>query len=125
MMICRDVPASIRFYTEQLGFEVANRDDSVGRSGFASLRNGPVQIMLASPTYLPEAPRVEGRYPQAIYYFYVPAVSELHQKLKDNGVAVSDLRVTFYGLKEFELVDPNGHVLYFGQDTDEPQTVKE
>ena len=38
------------------------------------------------------------------------------------GHEVSDLAVRFYGMKEFELLDPDGHVLVFGQETDEPVT---
>ena len=71
MLMCADVRASVRFYCDVLGFEVVDRMDDVGATGFASLRNGAAQIMLASPTYVPRAPTVEGRYPQAAYYFYV------------------------------------------------------
>jgi len=28
----------------------------------------------------------------------------------------------FYGLKEFEMLDPEGHMMIFGQETDEPTT---
>lgn len=62
MLLCADVPASVRFYTDVLGFEVVDRMDDVGATGFASLRNGKAMVMLASPTYIPRAPRVDGRY---------------------------------------------------------------
>jgi hypothetical protein len=29
----------------------------------------------------------------------------------------SDLRVTFYGMKEFEARDPDSHMVWFGQET--------
>ena len=71
MLMCEDVQASIGFYTNVLGFEVTGRMDDVGRSGFAALRNGAAAIMLASPSYIPTAPRVDDRYPQSHYYLYV------------------------------------------------------
>lgn len=54
ILICEDVQKSIAFYCEVLGFEVTNRMNDVGKSDWASLYNGRVQLMLGSPTYLPE-----------------------------------------------------------------------
>ncbi len=117
MLICADVPASVRFYCDVLGFEVVDRMDDVGATGFASLRNGKAMVMLASPTYIPRAPRVEGRYPQAMYYFYVEDVDALRRSVVDAGGPATECVDRFYGLREFEVVDPEGHVLLFGQDT--------
>jgi uncharacterized glyoxalase superfamily protein PhnB len=49
-------------------------------------------------------------------------VVALHAEAKGKAFQVSDLRVTFYGMKEFEVRDPDGHILWFGQETDEPPT---
>jgi hypothetical protein len=40
-------------------------------------------------------------------------------------LAVTDLRVTVYGMKEFEVRDPENDWLWFGQETDDPPTVCE
>lgn len=118
MLMCADVRASVRFYCDVLGFEVVDRMDDVGATGFASLRNGAAQIMLASPTYIPRAPRVEGRYPQSAYYFYVEDVDKLRESVVTAGWPATPCADRFYGLREFEVVDPEGHVLLFGQDTE-------
>lgn len=115
MLMCADVRASVRFYCDVLGFEVVDRMDDVGATGFASLRNGAAQIMLASPTYIPQAPRVEGRHPQSAYYFYVEDVDALRQAVVDADWPATECVDRFYGLREFEVVDPEGHVLLFGQ----------
>ena len=96
--------------------------DDVGKTGWASLKQGQTQIMLASPSYIPDPVKVEGRYPQLMLYFYPDDVVALHQTVKAKGYQPSDLTVRFYGMQEFELVDPSGHVLVFGQETDEPPT---
>jgi uncharacterized glyoxalase superfamily protein PhnB len=57
-----------------------------------------------------------------ICYSYPEDVAALHAEIKHKGFQVSDLRVTFYGMKEFELRDPDGHILWFGQETDERPT---
>ncbi len=59
------------------------------------------------------------------FYFYLDDVVALWESIKAQGYAVSDLRVAFYGMKEFDMSDPSGHVLWFGQETDEDRTVLE
>ena len=122
MLMCQDTQASIRFYTEGLGFEVIDRMDDVGRSGWASLHRDGTRIMLASPTYLPRGVSFDGRFPQSLYYIYVRNVAELRASIRAKGVTASEISTRFYGMKEFEVVDPEGHVLVFGEDTDEPPT---
>jgi uncharacterized glyoxalase superfamily protein PhnB len=115
MLMCDDVPASIAFYTEVLGLEVEGRMDRIGRSGWASLIKGPVHVMLASPTYVPPGVKVDGRFPQSIYYFYVQGIEELHARARERGRRPTDIEQRFYDQREFQLVDPDGHVLVFGE----------
>jgi hypothetical protein len=60
-----------------------------------------------------------------VFYFNSNNLVALHQEFKSRGVAVTDLRVTVYQMKEFEVRDPDGYWLWFGQETDEPPTVCE
>ena len=122
ILICEDVQKSIEFYCRVLDFEVADRMDDVGKTGWTSLRNGRVQLMLGSPTYLPEPKKTDGKYPQAVYYFYPEDVVALRDSIIAKNGEVSELQVRFYGMKEFEMLDPDGHMLLFGQDTDEAPT---
>ena len=119
MLMCEDTQESIRFYTEVLGFKVTDRMDDVGKSGWASLNHGPIQLMLASPNYIPKPQKVDGRYSQAMFYFYPENVEQLHADVRAKGYETTDLVVRFYGMKEFEMLDPSGHVVVFGQETDE------
>lgn len=115
MLICDDVQASIGFYSALLELEVVGRMDDVGRSGWASLKRGAVELMLASPDYLPAAPKIDGRFPQSIYYFHVEAIDALHAHARSLGHAPGEIVQRFYDQREFELVDPDGHVLVFGE----------
>lgn len=119
LLTCRDVPASVRFYTEVLGFEVVDRMDDIGASGFATVRSGAAMIMLASPAHGPSAPQVEGRYSQSAYYLYVDDVSALQRCLTEADWPATECVDRCYGLREFEVVDPEGHVLLFGEDLEE------
>ena len=58
----------------------------------------------------------------AIYHFYPENVVDLHAEAKRKEFQVNDMRVTFYGMKEFTVRDPDGHILGFGQEADEPPT---
>ena len=118
LLICRDVPAALRFYTDVLGFEVRDSDDSIGNSGFASVGNGAATVMLASPSYVPPAPKVDGKHSQSAYYFYVSDVDALRDAVVAAGWPATECVDRFYGLREFEVVDPEGHVLLFGEDLD-------
>jgi len=51
-------------------------------------------------------------------------VAVLHASLKARGYEPSDLRVTFYDMKEFELEGPDGCRLWFGRQTAETPTVR-
>lgn len=122
MLLCEDVQEALAFYTDILGFEVRDRMDDVGGSGWASLQCGGARVMLASPTNIPEAPKIDGRHTQAFHYFYVDDVAALHASVVGKDWPATDVVVRFYGMKEFETTDPAGHMLIFGQDTEEPPT---
>ena len=116
ILMCDDVQQSIGFYTDVLGFRVKGREDDLGKSGWAYLTHGPVDIMLASPGYLPDPVKVNGQYPQLQLYFYPDDVRSYRESVVERGGPASDLETRAYGMLEFQVVDPSGHVLVFGQD---------
>ena len=54
-----------------------------------------------------------------MFYFYPDDVQALHAHVVSQGIDATPLHVTFYGMKEFSMQDPDGHMLCFGQETDE------
>lgn len=124
MLAVRDLPATVRFYVEKLGFNCCGLFGNppvwaeVERDGVAMMFNAPPRASVES-----DVPRKSKDY--QVYYLNSSDAAALHAEYKARGVAVSDLRVTIYGMKEFELRDPDDHWLWFGQPTDEPPTVKE
>lgn len=106
MLPVRDVAASIAFYG-RLGFSVERKDAGWG---WAMLRSGDCRLMLdQSINRHPEAPR------QAVVYLYPEDVAGYHRAARDNGLDVPDLEVTFYGMTEFRIDDPDGNRLWIGQ----------
>lgn len=125
MLRCGDVPVSVRWICDVLGFDVVDQMDVVGASGWACLRRDGARNKLASPTYLPEPTKTDGKHLQCLDNFHLSGVVTLHAHAAAAGAVPSDLRVTFYGKQEFNLSDPDGHQLLFGEDTEEPATVRE
>lgn len=124
MLLCNDTQKSIRFYRDILGFEVIDRMDDVGNTGWASLQRGPNRIMLASPSYLKSpGTKADGSLDSdVLHYFHCDDVVGIRAHLVASGIDVSNLFVRFYGKKEIEFRDPDGRVLIFGEDTTEEPT---
>lgn len=107
MLPVRSLPASIEFY-QKLGFSVEKRNDDWG---WAMLCFDECRIMVDQSINLHRnAPK------QSVLYLYPVDIVEYHQQVRKNGLEIPDLDVTFYGLTEFRLEDPDGNRLWIGQD---------
>ncbi len=107
MLPVSNLDASLRFYT-QLGFTVEQRRDDWG---WAMLRSGECRLMLdRSINTQPRAPR------QSVIYLYRDDLRSYHATLREQGVKVPDVDVTFYDMQEFRVEDPDGNRLWIGQD---------
>jgi uncharacterized glyoxalase superfamily protein PhnB len=126
MLNVADIERSLSFYQAIAGFELVSSRDALEQWRWAHIRAGDCELMLsesggpANPGAPVDTSEDDG-WP-AIYYFYPEDVTALYGEIRRQGLQASDLRVTFYGMKEFELRDPDGHILWFGQETEEPHT---
>lgn len=124
MFAVTDLRRTIDFYCSKLGFACGHTfgDPPV----WCDLARDGVSIMFNAPPadqVRRDVSRSSRDY--QIFYFNTGDVVALHGEFASRGVAVSDLRVTVYGMKEFEVRDPDDIWLWFGQPTDEPPTVRE
>lgn len=124
MLAVADLPRTVRFYVEQLGFNCCAMfgDPPV----WAELERDGTSIMFNAPPRADverDVPRASKDY--QIFYLDCDDVAALHAQYKARGLPVTDLRVACYGMKEFELRDPDDYWLWFGQPTDEPPTSQE
>lgn len=124
MLAVTDLQRTIAFYCDGLGFRCTDTfgDPPVWctlvRDGWELMFNAPPRESLEQ-----DVPRKSKDY--QVYYFNATDVVALHAECRERGLAVTDLRVTVYGMKEFELRDPDDYWLWFGQESDEPPTVRE
>jgi uncharacterized glyoxalase superfamily protein PhnB len=105
MLPVRHMPASVEFY-QKLGFSVEQRRDDWG---WAMLRFDECRLMVDQSINERGTPR------QGVLYLYPDDIVEYHQQARKNGLVVPDLDMTFYGMSEFRLDDPDGNRLWIGQ----------
>ena len=108
----KDMPSSIRFYTEALGFTVEfNYEDFyVGvRSGEHLIHLKLVDDTDPSISYVDEGGHLH-------LYFQTEDVSAFAERLKSKGLElVQDVCETDWNTREFVVRDDQGHTLYFGE----------
>lgn len=106
MLPVRSVAASVEFY-EKLGFTVEKRND---QWGWAMLRFDDCRLMIdQSINTHPRSPA------QGVLYLYPDDVAEYHRQVRERGLEIPDLEVTFYDMTEFRLHDPDGNRLWIGE----------
>lgn len=114
-----DMPTSVRFYRDVLGFEVVQTSVREGdQFDWGLLRLGEASLMLNT------AYEQENRPPQpdkslaaahndTCLYFGCPDVDAAYRHLLDHGVEVKEPKVAPYGMKQLYLRDPDGYGLCF------------
>ena len=113
-----DMPTSIHFYRDILGFEVVNASGEGDDVGWALLRLNGVELMLNTAfesDQRPPAPdpnRVLGHGDTGLY-FGCPDVEQAYAQLRIKGLNVEEPVIRTYGMKQLNVSDPDGYNLYF------------
>ena len=120
MLNVSNIEASLDFYQTALDFEIVSDKDAVKQWRWATIRSGNTELMLAeTSTNLGLNKNMndhENTDWPTIFYFYPDDVEQLYQQVTSKGFETTKLEKTFYGMTEFSLRDPDGHLLSFGQD---------
>lgn len=121
MLSASDLERTIAFYCDELDFRCAHSIGAPRRLWCYLERDGVAVMFRQAPAGEVAKLRRRGKDFQ-VFYVYPDDVAALHAALKSKGLGVTGLRVTTYAMKEFELRDPDGYWLWFGQGTAEPPT---
>lgn len=117
-LVVRDVAASLAFYRDVLGFTVTQTVPDQAPYVFVMLARGSVMVFIndhgAAAKDLPQfaMPQYGGT---ATLFIAVDAVDALHAAVAPHAPVVMSLRTQFYGMREFAITDPDGHVITFAQ----------
>lgn len=114
LLVVADLQRALDFYTKKLGF----RDPSVHGEPpcFAMLQRDGFDLML-SVAQSAEQLAPHGRHGTWDLYLHVADVARELEILHAAGVAIANgPRDAFYGMREIELVDPDGHRICIAED---------
>ena len=115
MMETQDLHATIKFYTEVIGFAVRDTFEDDGRTVWCSLYKDNVDIMFNLPNAVMNYGRI---LLTGSLYFYVDDVDALWEKVKDKVEVLYAPENFIYNMREFGIKDNNGYVLNFGTPTE-------
>ena len=113
-----DMPESLRFYRDLLGFEVVQSSGPLDDCGWVWLRSGGAELML-NTAYdegeRPAEPDPQRRFGHDDTGLFIGArdVEAVYARLKAAGLEVEPPRVAPYGMKQVYVKDPDGFVLCF------------
>jgi catechol 2,3-dioxygenase-like lactoylglutathione lyase family enzyme len=116
-----DMPTSVRFYRDVLGFEVVSTSPKLGTDRFhwALLRLGSAELMLNTAYEFdndrpaePDHTRIAAHDDTGLF-FGCPDVDAAYEELRGKGVTLEKPVVTGYGMKQLYLRDPDGYGLCF------------
>jgi catechol 2,3-dioxygenase-like lactoylglutathione lyase family enzyme len=117
-----DMPRSIHFYRDILGFEITGKSKSMSDDpddvNWCMLELGGACVMLNTaydPEDVPEAPDAArwGGHQDTGLFFGCPNVDAAYRHLVEKGLEVERPKVTWYGMKQLSLKDPDGFGICF------------
>jgi catechol 2,3-dioxygenase-like lactoylglutathione lyase family enzyme len=109
-----DLPASIAFYRDVLGFELISGDDT----WWCMLKSGEVRLMLNTAyekdqrPAVPDGARVRG-HGDAELYFDTPDADEVYAQIRSKGWPATEPKDMHYGFRQVNTKDPDGFLLCF------------
>lgn len=111
VLACKDVDRSIVFYQTVVGMELINvYKEGDDPAEFAIMQFGQITLALQRVADW----TAHGGWSA---YFYVSDARKLATEIEARGGTLArQPEETFYGILEFDLPDPEGHVIAFGQD---------
>jgi glyoxylase I family protein len=117
-----DMPTSLAFYREVMGFKIISDAPEDGRCDWVWLRCGESELMLNTAYEAddrPESPdpaRVAA-HSDVILYFDCDDLDAACAYFRARGVAAREPTVTSYGMKQVYLKDPDGYEICVQQPT--------
>lgn len=116
-----DLERSIAFYRDMLGFEARSLPAGDGVPAAAEVVSGPARIQLDRRDEAYDSTGERRPRGAAILFFQTDDVTSLRDAVLARGGAPSALeKANWIKMRVFEIRDPDGHVLWFGQSLAEP-----
>ncbi len=119
----RDEAKTIAFYRDVLGFTFEDVCDADGKKAALKAVNGPAHIEFGQDDYSPDYPMQKREFGSAVMYFQTNDVAAMRAMIEARGGKPTELaKVNWIKMEMFQIVDPDGHTLWFGQSYQQPDT---
>jgi lactoylglutathione lyase len=121
-LLVRDIAHSTEFYRDVLGFAVKETVPDAAPFVFVWLERDGVSVFLNDPKaaehdYPGATARPAGG--TATMFFIVSGVDAFHARIASRARVVMPLKTQFYGMREFAIEDPDGHLITFAERVNE------
>ncbi len=115
-LMVKDVSASLKFYQETLGLErrltVPEQEPFV----FVSVAAGDVEIFLNQDGLNQDGSSGKSRASGISLYVELEGLNHLLERVQQHQVKIEiALNETFYGMREFAVLDPDGYMIIFAE----------
>lgn len=117
VLFAANIEPCVKFWTERLGFQKVAEVPEGNTIGFAMLEKDGIEVMYQSYASADKDNASTGPLVRKGPSFLYVEVSDLESIARAmNGAEIAiPMRTTFYGMKEFGVKDPAGHVIMFAQ----------
>ena len=117
-LVVSDVARSTAFYRDVLGFSIKQTVPDAAPFVFVWLERDDVPVFLNDAKAAAEdLPLVANRSfgGTAALFIVVTEVDRLHEEVAPRANVVMPLKTQFYGMREFAVTDPDGHIITFAE----------
>lgn len=117
-LLVRDVAISLAFYRDVLGFTMGETVPDKAPFVFVWMKRDDVSVFLndikaAAHDYPAAATMPQGG--TAALFFIVKGVDDYHAQVAPKAKVIMPLKTQFYGMREFAITDPDGHIITFAE----------
>jgi lactoylglutathione lyase len=117
-LLVQDIDRSTTFYCDVLDFSIKQTVPEKAPFVFVWLERDGVPVFLNDPKAVahdfPDAPRRRAG-GTATLFFVITGVDALHDRVAPHTAILMPLKTQFYGMREFAIEDPDGHILTFAE----------
>ena len=117
-LLVSNIDRSTAFYRDVLGFGVKQTVPDVAPFVFVWLERDGVAVFLNDPKAVEKDIERATARPfggSATMFFVVTGVDDYHATVAPQAKIVMPLKTQFYGMREFAIEDPDGHLLTFAE----------
>jgi uncharacterized glyoxalase superfamily protein PhnB len=117
-LLVRDVAKSLVFYRDVLGFTMGETVPDKEPFVFVWMKRDDVSVFIndikaAEHDYPPAATMPQGG--TAALFFVISGVDDYYAKVGSKANVVMPIKTQFYGMREFAVTDPDGHIITFAE----------